>query len=92
MSSNSSLARFLGGNPVSVIVKLAIISLFVGAIMAAFGWTPFGILQAILDFFAGIWNLGFGALEKFGSYILLGAAVVVPIFLLSRLLNTGSRR
>ncbi|WP_368855839.1 DUF6460 domain-containing protein [Klebsiella pneumoniae] len=34
-----------------------------------------------------MWNLGFGAIERFAGYFLLGAVVVVPCFIILRLLS-----
>lgn len=83
----SALSRFLGDSPWRVIIKLLLISLVVGYIMHVFGWTPwdiyYGFRNAVLD----IWYAGFDALERVGSYILIGAAVVVPIFLITRVLS-----
>jgi len=34
-----------------------------------------------------LWNLGFRAIDRFLGYILLGAAIVVPVFILLRVAN-----
>jgi hypothetical protein len=39
-----------------------------------------------------IYNLGFGAFESVLGYMLLGAVVVIPVWLLARLLSGLSRR
>lgn len=79
--------RFLGDTPGRVIVKLILVSLVVGVVMHAFNWTPYDILWKIRDFFIGIWNMGFSALSRFADYLLLGAAVVIPAFILIRIIN-----
>ena len=81
------MTRFLGDTPLRVLLKLAIISFLVGVLMSALGWSPFDVLHAIRDFFLDIWNLGFDALERFFRYFLLGAAIVVPAFIILRLLS-----
>jgi hypothetical protein len=53
--------------------------------MSAFGWSPFDILFGIQRFFERIWNMGFATVDRFLGYMLLGAAIVVPIFLLMRI-------
>ena len=83
----SALDRFLGDSPLRVLIKLVVISFLVGVLMSALGWSPFDVLYAIRDFFRDIWNLGFDALERFFGYFLLGAAVVVPAFIILRLLS-----
>ena len=83
----SASARFLGDSPLRVAIKLVVISFLVGVVMHAFGWSPYDVLQGIRDFFVDIWNMGFQAIERFASYFLLGAAIVVPAFILIRLFS-----
>ncbi len=84
---SGQLTRFLGDTPGRVLVKLIVISFVVGVVMAAFDWTPFDVLYGIRDFFIRVWEMGFSAIERFVGYFILGAAIVVPAFLLLRLLN-----
>lgn len=79
--------RFLGDTPGRVLLKLIVVSLVAGVVMSAFNWSPMDIVYGIENFIRRIWNLGFGAIESFASYLLLGAAVVVPCFIILRLLN-----
>lgn len=83
----SAFARFLGDSPLRVFVKLLVVSFLVGVVMSAFGWSPFDILEQIQDLIFDIWNMGFAAIERFARYILLGAAVVVPAFIILRLVS-----
>ncbi|HWK66076.1 MAG TPA: DUF6460 domain-containing protein [Rhizobiaceae bacterium] len=83
----SALTRFLGDTPLRVLLKLVVVSFIVGLMMSAFGWSPLDLLYGIRDFFLRIWNMGFAAIENFVGYFLLGAAVVVPAFILIRLLS-----
>ena len=79
--------KFLGDTPGRVIVKLLVVSIIVGFVMAVFGWTPYGILYTVRDFILDLWHSGFAALGRIGDYLLLGAAVVIPIFIILRILN-----
>ncbi|CAM5301770.1 DUF6460 domain-containing protein [Mesorhizobium sp. UC22_110] len=81
----SALTRFLGDSPFKVFLKLLVVSFLVGIVMSAFGWSPFDVLYGIRDFFVDLWNLGFRAVDRFVGYILLGAAIVIPAFILLRL-------
>jgi hypothetical protein len=83
----SAINRFLGDTPLRVALKLIVISFIVGVVMASLGLTPWGLVLATRDFFAGLWNLGFDALYRFWAYFLLGAVIVVPVFLILRLIN-----
>ncbi len=84
---SNAVNRFLGGSPLGVIIRLAILSLIVGMIMSALNWSALDIWSAVRDFFHQIWMLGFEAFGRFGQYVALGAAVVVPIFLVMRILR-----
>lgn len=83
----SGLDRFLGDYPLRVLIKLVVISFLVGVVMNAFGWSPYDVLYGIRDFFLDIWNMGWRAIERFLGYFLLGAAIVVPAFILLRLFS-----
>lgn len=79
--------RFLGDSPVRVVIKLIVVSVVVGFVMRAFGWYPLDVFRAIQDFFIDLWQQGFEALGALGDYFLLGAAIVIPAFIVIRLLN-----
>lgn len=81
----SALTRFLGDTPFRVILKLLVVSFLVGIVMTTFGWTPYDVFYGIRKFFVDLWNLGFHAIDRFLGYILLGAAIVVPAFILLRI-------
>ncbi len=89
---SNTIIRFLGDTPLRVIVKLAIFSLIAGVIMSAVGWSPRGFYLGILRFFRNLWERGFEVIWNSAEYFLLGAAVVVPIFILMRLLSFRSPR
>jgi len=83
----TAFERFFGDTPLRVVVKLLILSLLVGVVMSAFGWTVWDIWFGLRDFVLHIWNMGFAALGRFGDYILVGAAVVIPVFVVLRILS-----
>jgi uncharacterized membrane protein len=84
---SDKLTTFLGDSLGRTIIKLLIISFVVGIIMSALNFTPWDVWYGIRDFFISIYNLGFDALGKIGKYFLLGAGIVVPVFLIIRFLN-----
>lgn len=88
MSSNFN--RHLGGSPGSVLVKLLFLSLLVGAFMHFVGVTPVTLVERVADALRGIFGSGIEAVRQIGMWVAYGAAVVVPLWLLSRLL--GGRR
>lgn len=83
----TALTRFLGDTPWRVIIKLLLVSLVVGYIMHFFGWTPVDIFYSIRNAVFDIWHTGFAALGRFFGYVLIGAAVVVPVFLIARAIS-----
>ena len=83
----NALNRFLGDSPLRVAVKLIVISFLVGIVMAAFGLSPWDLFYGVQDFVVGLWNMGFDALYRFWHYFLLGAVVVVPLFIVLRILK-----
>ena len=81
----NGLTRFLGDTPGRTALKLLVASFVVGIIMATFNWYPVDILYMARDFLINLWETGFEALGRFGAYLALGAAVVIPVFILIRL-------
>jgi hypothetical protein len=85
-------ARFLGGPPLAVIVRLILLSILVGVVLHAAGLDPWNIIDSLQRFVLGIWDLGFDALRWLWRYFLLGAVLVVPIWLVVRLARAPSER
>ncbi|KZE36248.1 integrase [Chelatococcus daeguensis] len=83
--ANGSLQRFLGGSPLSVLIKLIFLSILVGAIMAFLGITPLGLIDGTVDFIRRVVGRGFAALHEVGQWLLYGAIIVVPVWLIVRL-------
>lgn len=79
--------RYLGDTVPRTIVKLIVISILVGMVMNVFNIYPFDIVYAFRDFIVNLWEKGWAALGRFGDWLILGAMVVVPVFILFRLLN-----
>ncbi len=55
--------------------------------LAFFGFTPDNIVDTIRYYFLDLWYNGFQALGRVGDYLLLGAIIVVPVFIVLRLLS-----
>jgi hypothetical protein len=84
------LARFLGGSPVRVFLRLLVLSLLVGALLMWLDIRPYDIIDGVVRFAHRIWALGFDAVRQLGDYILAGAIIVVPVWFISRLLSSRS--
>lgn len=86
------IARFLGGSPLAVLGRLILLSILVGVVLAAIGFDPWDIAVSIRRLFEWIWNFGFDTITGLWRYFLLGAVIVVPIWLISRLFNAPRGR
>jgi len=88
----SGVARFLGGSPVAVFFRLLFASLLVGAFLVWLDITPFDVFANLRRLFDYVWSLGFDAVREIGRYILAGAVIVVPLWLILRLLSFRTPR
>jgi len=84
-AAHDGLSRFLGGSPLTVAFRLILLSILVGVVLAAIGFDPWNIVNSIRLLFQRIWDLGFDAINGLWRYFLLGAVIVIPIWLLSRM-------
>jgi Family of unknown function (DUF6460) len=84
---DTPINRFLGGSPGSVFLRLLFVSLIVGAFLMWLDIRPWDIFRGITDLINRIWGLGFDAIREVADYVLAGAAIVVPVWLVLRLMN-----
>ena len=91
-AANDALYRFLGGSPLSVAFRLILLSVLVGVVLAAIGFDPWNILKSIQLLFRRIWDLGFDAMNWLWHYFLLGAVIVIPVWLLTRMFGVQRGR
>jgi hypothetical protein len=77
--------RLFGGPPLAVIGRLILLSILVGVILAAIGLDPWNIIQSVRRLVQSVWDMGFDAVRWLWQYFLLGAVIVLPIWLLVRL-------
>jgi hypothetical protein len=88
----NTLEAFLGGSPGAVALKLVLMSLVVGALMMWLEIRPADILVGVANFLRRIYALGFGAVRELIEYVLAGAAIVLPVWLLLRVMNVSGRK
>ena len=67
--------------------RLVLLSVLVGVILSALGLDPFDIIRSVERLVRSIWNMGFDAVRWLWRYFLLGAVIVIPIWILMRLFN-----
>ena len=94
MADQKLTDRPTGGRPRRTVIQLIIASVIVGAFLAFWGVSPAEFWSGIFDFVKGIVSwFGDSFAEIVGNlltYLLFGAAIVVPIWLLMRVI--GGRR
>src|ERR1044072_1356980 len=86
------VSRFFGGPPLSVIFRLILLSILIGVILQVLGLDPWNIFDSLRRIVLRVWDMGFDALRWLWRYLLLGAVVVVPIWLLVRLMRVAQGR
>jgi len=90
--TDNQVAKWAGGSPLGVVARLVLVSILVGVILSALGLDPFDIVRSVERLIRTLWNMGFDAFRWLWRYFLLGAVIVIPIWILSRLFNTPRGR
>ncbi len=88
---NHNFERWVGGSPLAVLGRLILISILVGVILAAVGLDPFDIVRSIERLFRSVWEMGFDAVRGLWRYFLLGAVIVIPIWIVIRARQRAAR-
>ena len=81
------MERIFGGSPLGVLVRLVVLSIIVGVVLSALGWSPLDFIARLQTIVIGLWNMGFDAFGSVGRWFVAGAVIVFPIWLLLRLLG-----
>ena len=76
----------------STIVKLAIVSLFVGFALVFFGIEPADLVKSLGSTVVKIYELVLEFMRASMKYVLIGAVVVVPIWLVFYLIGLAKRK
>lgn len=80
-----SALRGPGGSPGSLIVKLAFASILVGALMSVLGFDPASLVRGLWRRIDDVLDLGWGAVIQVGRWLVYGAVIVVPVWLVMQL-------
>jgi len=86
------LTRFLGDTPARVFVRLLVLSFIVGLVLSALNIRPWQIYRWVERAFWRMYDMGFEVFREALEYLLIGALIVVPVFIVMRLLKLGGRR
>ena len=86
------MERFFGGNPIAVILRLALISVIVGIVLSALGITPENFFYRMQILVRRIYDMGCGAIEWALGYLVVGAIIVVPSWVIARVFGLMKSR
>ncbi len=90
--TNGVLARFVGGSPMAVVLRLVVVSFVVGFLLETFGFDPMTLIHEVVRGVRHILEYGLTDVRQIGRMLLTGAMVVVPVWLVLRLLDAGKMR
>jgi Family of unknown function (DUF6460) len=91
-ATSSYVTRFFGGPPLSVIFRLLLLSILIGVILEVLGLDPWNVIDSLRRLILRVWDMGFDAVRWLWRYLLLGAALVVPIWLVVRVMRLAKGR
>ncbi len=86
------LNRFLGDTPLRVLLRLVVLSFIVGLVMSTLNIHPLDIYDWVERLIRRAYEMGFAFFGDALQYLLVGALIVVPIFLIMRLMKLGGGR
>lgn len=95
-TSPTPLHRFFGGSPARVALQLVLISIAVGLVLSTLNIEPLSLLrwlqQTVRELLDYMRWAGIDLVESLGRWLLLGAVVVVPVWLVMRLVKVRQGR
>ena len=91
-ATSSYVTRFFGGPPLSVIFRLLLLSILIGVILEVLGLDPWNVIDSLRRLVLRIWDMGFDAVRWAWRYFLLGAIIVIPIWLIVRFMRAPAGR
>ena len=91
MMAGESVNRFLGGSPLAVLFRLALLCVLVGVVLSALDIDVWNLIPRLTQLIRDVWSMGFDAVRWLWNYFLLGAIIVLPIWLIMRLARAGGR-
>lgn len=76
----------------AIALRLAVISLIVGVVLSALGINAQNLFYSLNILARRIYDLGFGSIEWILQYMIVGAMVVVPVWLVAWFLGAFRTR
>ncbi len=92
MSNDDLKSRLTRGNTGRTLLQLVIVSIVVGAVFSFLGIGPRefwrGVIRNVSNLISSLGESFGEIVMTLGAYLLIGAAIVIPIWLISRLLSS----
>lgn len=89
-SSGGGLQRIIGGSPLGVAVRLVLLCVIVGLILDQLDINALQLFRWAVDQIEELIRNSADVLKLIGRYFLIGAAVVIPVWIILRILRVGS--
>jgi hypothetical protein len=89
---SQGLSGFLGGSPAGVALRLLVVSFLAGLALAAMGLEPETLYENVLRMARHLVEYGLSDVKQISRTLLTGAMVVIPIWLVLRLINARGGR
>jgi hypothetical protein len=91
----NSLERLFGGPPLRTLLWLCFVSIVIGFVLTTLGLHPFTLAvrlyNGVRSLFNAVFHLGLDSFVWLGRYLLYGAVVVVPVWIVMRVFSMGRR-
>jgi hypothetical protein len=87
----NAVDRFLGGSPAMVAVRLIVVSFVVGIVLETLGLDPATLFADALRSARQIVEFGLSDIRQVARILVTGAMVVLPVWLVLRLLDFSRR-
>ena len=85
----SALERFMGGSVLGTLLKLVVISIAVGLVLAWLNLTPWDVIANLRHSLEHLLARSTSIVHDLVSYFLVGAVIVVPVWIVIRLLKSA---
>lgn len=79
--------KLFGGSPAAVLLKLAVASVCVGLLLAITGLDPMMVWEDAFSAIVNVWGYALDWVAWAGKYLVMGAIIVVPIWIAVRLFD-----
>lgn len=81
------MERIFGGSPIAVVLRLVVISIIVGVILSVLHIRPLEVFRHLDDVLRHLTSFGAEAFRFARDYFLMGAVIVIPVWVLYRLIH-----